>query len=99
MYSGIHITGIVQPESGGIIATYCERCRATTFSWGAWYIKPEKGDFFLVNGICGNPEHIVEFMTVQIPQMGGAILPGNYINPFPTSGSLKNEQGWRNSHG
>jgi hypothetical protein len=49
---GIHITGIQQPESGGILATYCPICKRTEIFIHEWATKPDMGDFFYMPKTC-----------------------------------------------
>lgn len=93
MNPNIHVDRVIGPDTGAMIATYCEYCRTTEFRWSPYATKPKDGDFFLLNGICGNIAHGLKINYVPPPRFGAAILPGSDINPFPFSGSLKNEQG------
>ncbi len=53
---GIHVTSITPPEQGWPIATYCPICNKTTFVLSPWGAKPTDGDYFKMNGVCGNDQ-------------------------------------------
>lgn len=44
---GINITHMVQPESGGVIAYHCSKCKTTVILRDQYGKKPEDGDLFL----------------------------------------------------
>lgn len=55
---GIILTSVVQPPSGGIILMYCPRCKQTDILVSAHAVKPERGDVWLIRGVCiDHPEH------------------------------------------
>ena len=54
--SGIHVTKIVPPTQGWIMAFYCPLCKETVFVHDCWGKKPAKGDYFLLNEVCASEE-------------------------------------------
>jgi hypothetical protein len=71
---GIHITSIVQPETGGIIAMHCPECRATVFVLHQYSTKPPRGDFHLLEGLCENWTHGMGFSRDIVTKM--KVAPG-----------------------
>lgn len=51
---GIHITRIDHPAQGWPISMYCPICKETTFVLSQWGIKPEDGEYFKMNNVCGS---------------------------------------------
>jgi hypothetical protein len=66
--TGIHVTSIVPPEQGWLIAFHCPLCKETTFILSPWAIKPEKGDYWRMTEMCASEEHCNQhnlIMTMQ----------------------------------
>jgi hypothetical protein len=53
---GIHVTSIVPPEQGWIVAAHCCLCKVTFFVLSPWAVKPEKGDYIQLKGTCLDEE-------------------------------------------
>ena len=63
---GIYITSIVHPEQGWPIVAHCDICHETVIVLSPYAIKPENGDYYLMNGTCLNEEeHIKHNMYPQ----------------------------------
>jgi hypothetical protein len=67
----IHVTAIVPPAQGLPIAMYCPICKETTFMLSPWAIKPERGDYWVINDQCASEEnsyrHNIQ-MAMKVPQ-------------------------------
>ena len=55
--TGIFVTSITPPaDYGWPIACHCDICKTTTFVYSPYAIKPEKGDYWLMQKTCVDPE-------------------------------------------
>ena len=62
----INITSIVPPEQGWPIVAHCDLCKKTVIVLSPWAIKPEKGDYWKMEGTClDEEEHIKHNMYPQ----------------------------------
>jgi hypothetical protein len=55
-FRGIHITSIVPPEQGWPIVAHCDMCKKTVIGLSPGAIKPEKGDYWKMEGTCLDEE-------------------------------------------
>jgi len=63
---GIVVTSIVPPEQGWPIVAHCDLCKKTVIVLSPWAIKPEKGDYWKMEGTClDEDEHIKHNMYPQ----------------------------------
>ena len=53
----INITSIVPPEQGWPIVAHCDLCKKTVIVLSPWAIKPEKGDYWKMEGTCLDEEN------------------------------------------
>jgi hypothetical protein len=51
---GIFLTGITAPETGWSVAYHCRHCRKTVFMLSAYAVKPEYGDYWLMEMCADN---------------------------------------------
>jgi hypothetical protein len=88
---GIHITSIVPPAQGWLIAMHCPICKETTIILHSWAIKPEKGDYWLMRNTCGSEEFQARHnLEMSMPKY--KIMPGGYIDETgPHRGSPPSE--------
>jgi hypothetical protein len=56
IHPGIHVTSIVPPEQGWPIVAHCDMCKKTVIVLSPWAIKPEKGDYWKMEGTCLDEE-------------------------------------------
>jgi hypothetical protein len=64
--SGVNVTSITPPESGWPIVAHCNLCRKTVILLSPWAVKPEKGDYWKLEGTCLDEEdHIKHNMYPQ----------------------------------
>jgi hypothetical protein len=54
---GINITHMTQPESGGVLAGHCSKCKTTVILQSPYSKKPEDGDLFLMEMCFDNELH------------------------------------------
>ena len=52
---------------------HCPICKETTFIISPWAIKPEKGDYWLMNDTCGSEEHWHN-LTMVMPKIEYKLL-------------------------
>ena len=65
---GIHITSFVPTESGWPIVAHCDLCKKTVIVLSPWAIKPEKGDYWKLEGTClDEEEHIKHNLPIWYP--------------------------------
>lgn len=80
--AGIHVTAIVPPEQGWPIAMYCPICKETTFLLSPWAIKPEKGDYWRMSGMCASEQygnrHNMEIAVGMMTKLPPRFLSGPY---------------------
>ncbi len=64
--TGIVVTNIVPPEQGWPIVAHCALCHKTEIILSPWAVKPEKGDYWKMEGTCLDEEqHIKHNMYPQ----------------------------------
>lgn len=51
---GIHINHILSPSQGWPVALYCPICKETTIVLSQWSIRPNDGDYWHINNVCGS---------------------------------------------
>lgn len=56
IHPGVNITSIVPPEQGWPIVAHCDMCKKTVIVLSPWAIKPEKGDYWKMEGTCLDEE-------------------------------------------
>ena len=52
----LNVTAVTPPVQGWPVAMYCPICKETTIELSPWSIKPEKGDYWVINGLCAHDE-------------------------------------------
>jgi hypothetical protein len=70
--TGIYVTSITPPESGWPFALHCPLCKETVFILSPWAIKPEKGDYWRIEGTCGNEDDATRMkhdMQMSMPKI------------------------------
>jgi hypothetical protein len=74
--TGIFVTSIVPPEQGWTIAIHCPICKETTFLLSPYAIKPERGDYWIMNQMCANDaEGGLHNMQLAIPKREWKTIP------------------------
>jgi hypothetical protein len=58
--AGVVITGLVAPTEGWPIVAHCEICKKTEIILSIFAKKPERGDYWLMRGVCLDEEHCVQ---------------------------------------
>jgi len=79
---GIVVTSIVPPEQGWPIVAHCDLCRKTVIVLSPWAVKPEKVDYWKMEGTCLDEDlHIKHNMYPQkwYPWPTKP-LPGGYVD-------------------
>jgi hypothetical protein len=77
LFPGVHITSIIPPEQGWPIVAHCDLCRKTEIVLSPWAMKPEKGDYWKMDGTCLDEEkHIRHNMyTVKFAPYPWSLTP------------------------
>ena len=75
----IHITSIKQPNTGSVFAMHCEKCERTVIMWSQYMNRPEKGDFWGLEGVCEHPLHGCSVHVTKLPFSGGNVMQSSII--------------------
>ena len=66
----IVITNVVAPEQGWPIAAHCSKCKRTEIILSLSALKPERGDFWLLEGICLDESEYSVHNMPKYPEVG-----------------------------